>query len=153
MQLGPDCGLRGPYAPESPALNAVAQLLKEQQERLHRQQKRASNRVVAPIRTSAPPAGSNRGAQLLSLAAQPKPANAAKLIAGTWHYKCPQGSVDMWVDQRFFSPLELNKMKHLQPEDTPRNATIPRPNRQQRKSTAAPLGASRRLSASPKQTP
>ena len=24
MQLGPDCGLRGPYAPESPALNVVA---------------------------------------------------------------------------------------------------------------------------------
>ena len=54
----------------------------------------------------------------------------------------------MWVDQRFFSPLELNKMKHLQPEDTPRNATIPRPNRQQRKSTAAPGRLQKALSFS-----
>ena len=115
---GPDTRKPPTVAPPK----AHTQLLKEQQERLHhRQQKRASNRVVAPIRASAPPAGSNSGAQLLSLAAHPKPANAAKLIASTWHYKCPQGNVDRWVDhQRFFSPLELNKMKHLQPGDTPR---------------------------------
>lgn len=99
-------------------------LLKETQEREERLEKRA-NRVAAPVRAAAQPAGSSEEAQLLTLAARPKPATAARLIAGTWHYQCPQGNAEIWVDQRFFSPLELESMRHLQSAETQQSAPTP----------------------------
>ena len=101
-------------------------LLQETQERERRREKRA-NRIAAPVRTMTQPAGSSEGAQLLTLAARPKPATAAKLIAGTWHYKCPQGNAEIWVDQRFFSPLELESMKYLQSAESQQSAPAPIP--------------------------
>ena len=98
-------------------------LLKETQERHKRQQRRA-DRVVAPVIASSQPAGSSEGAQLLTLAACPKPATAARLIAGTWHYQCPQRDSDVWVDQRFFTPLELDSMRHLQSTEAQQNTPI-----------------------------
>ena len=99
-------------------------LRREIEERQRRLQKRA-DRVIAPVRATVLPAGSGEGAQLLTLAARPKPATAARLIAGTWHYQCPQGNAEIWVDQRFFSPLELGSMRHLQSAEAQRSAPTP----------------------------
>ena len=73
-----------------------ATLLKETQEREERLRRRANptaaprpqrraHQVTAPVRTAARPAGSGEGARLITLAACPPPATAARLIAGVWH--------------------------------------------------------------------
>ena len=106
------------------APKSQTELQKETEDRQKRLERR-SNRVAAPVRSLSQPAGSSEAAQLLNLAARPKPATAARLIAGTWHFLCPQGNTAVWVDQRFFTPAELRSMRHLQFEEAQPNGPAP----------------------------
>lgn len=101
-----------------------SELQKETEDRQKRLERRA-NRVTASVRALSQLAGSSEAAQLLNLAARPKPATAARLIAGTWHFLCPQGNTAVWVDQRFFTPAELRSMRHLQFEEAQPNGPAP----------------------------
>jgi hypothetical protein len=105
-------------------IKSPSRLQEENEERSRRQQRRA-DKVVALVSASAQPAGSGEGARLLNLAATPKPALAAKVISGTWHFLCPEGNSSIWMDQRFFTPLELASMRHLQSAEALQQA--PRP--------------------------
>ena len=105
-------------------IKSPSRLQEENEERTRRQQRRA-DKVVALVSASAQPAGSGEGARLLNLAATPKPALAAKVISGTWHFLCPEGNSSIWMDQRFFTPLELASMRHLQSAEALQQA--PRP--------------------------
>ena len=128
-----------------------ATLLKETQEREERLRRRANptaaprpqrraHQVTAPVRTAARPAGSGEGARLITLAACPKPATAARLIAGVWHYLCPRGSAQIWVDQRFFTPLELKELKPLQSAEAQRSVpALLTPYKRSKKTTTPPI--------------
>ena len=107
-----------------------SELQKETEDRQKRLERR-SNRVAAPVRSLSQPAGSSEDARLLTLAARPKPATAARIIAGAWHFLCPQGNTTVWVDQRFFTPVELRSMRHLQFEEAQRNGPAPATHNQQ----------------------
>ena len=127
---------RQPAQPDlSVPTKSPEQLLKEIQEREQRRTRRAG-RVAAPVRPAPAPAGSSEEARLLNLAASPRPATAARLIAGAWHYLCPTRNGEEWIDQRFFSPAELKAMDRLRSAPLSAQAS-PRGRQQKTVATAA----------------